>query len=60
VKGLQQDKSNGGKFLAILVMTLLGGWLWAYGNLPTWLTLLIVAVMGGAGAFVGSRPGTPR
>lgn len=52
--------STNAKFLAILVMTFMGGWLWAYGNLPVWLILLIVAVMAGAGAFVGSRPGAPR
>lgn len=48
------------KFLAIFVMALMGGWLWMFGNLPVWLTLLIVAVMAGAGIFVGSRPGTAR
>jgi uncharacterized membrane protein YbaN (DUF454 family) len=52
--------STNAKFLAILVMTFMGGWLWAYGNLPVWLILLIVAVMAGAGVFVGSRPGAPR
>jgi hypothetical protein len=38
----------------------MGAWLWIFGNLPVWLTLLISAVMIGAGLFVGSRPGAPR
>jgi hypothetical protein len=48
------------KMLAILVMAFMGGWLWIYGHLPVWLTLLIIAVMIGAGIFVGSRPSTAR
>ena len=52
--------STKAKFLAIFVMALMGGWLWVFGNLPLWLTLLISAVMVGAGVFVGSRPSTAR
>ena len=48
------------KLLAITIMSAMGGWLWVYGNLPTWLTLLIIAVMVCAGIFVGSRPGAAR
>ena len=48
------------KFLAILIMAMMGGWLWVYGTLPVWLTLLIIAVMTGAGVFVGSRPSAAR
>ena len=47
------------KLLAISIMSAMVGWLWVYGNLPSWLTLLIIAVMVGAGVFVGSRPGAP-
>ena len=47
------------KSLAIAVMVLMGGWLWFFGNLPVWLTLLIIAVMVGAGVYVGSRPSAP-
>jgi uncharacterized protein len=47
------------KSLAIAVMALMGGWLWFFGNLPVWLTLLIIAVMVGAGVYVGSRPSAP-
>lgn len=52
--------STSAKLLAITVMTLMGAWLWIFGNLPVWLTLLISAVMVGAGLFVGSRPGAAR
>jgi len=45
------------KALAIAVMGLMGAWLWAYGNLPVWLTVLISVVMVGAGLYVASRPG---
>jgi uncharacterized protein len=48
------------KSLAIAVMALMGTWLWIFGHLPVWLTLLIIAVMVGAGIFVGSRPSTAR
>jgi uncharacterized membrane protein YbaN (DUF454 family) len=48
------------KLLAITVMTLMGAWLWIFGSLPVWATLLIIAVMVGAGVFVGSRPSTAR
>ena len=48
------------KLLAISIMSVMGGWLWVYGNLPAWLTLFIVAIMVGAGIFVGSRPSTAR
>jgi uncharacterized protein len=48
------------KSLAIAVMALMGTWLWIFGHLPLWLTLLISAVMVGAGIFVGSRPSTAR
>jgi uncharacterized membrane protein YbaN (DUF454 family) len=48
------------KLLAITIMSAMGGWLWVYGNLPAWLTLLIVAIMVGAGVFVGSRPSAAR
>ncbi len=48
------------KLLAITIMSAMGGWLWVYGDLPTWLTLLIIAVMVCAGIFVGSRPGAAR
>lgn len=48
------------KSLAIAVMALMGTWLWIFGHLPVWLTLLISAVMVGAGIFVGSRPSTAR
>jgi uncharacterized membrane protein YbaN (DUF454 family) len=48
------------KSLAIAVMALMGTWLWIFGHLPVWLTLLISAVMVGAGIFVGSRPSTVR
>ena len=48
------------KLLAITIMSVMGGWLWVYGNLPAWLTLLIIAVMFGAGIFVGSRPSAPE
>ena len=48
------------KLLAITIMSAMGGWLWVYGNLPAWLTLLIIAVMAGAGLFVGSRPSSAR
>jgi uncharacterized membrane protein YbaN (DUF454 family) len=51
--------STKAKILAIAIMTLMGSWLWVYGNLPMWLTLLIIAVMAGTGVFVGSRPGAP-
>ena len=47
------------KLLGITIMALMGGWLWVYGNLPAWLTLPIIAVMAGAGVFVGSRPSAP-
>jgi uncharacterized membrane protein YbaN (DUF454 family) len=47
------------KLLGIIIMALMGGWLWVYGNLPAWLTLPIIAVMAGAGVFVGSRPSAP-
>ncbi len=52
--------STTAKLLAITVMTLMGAWLWFFGSLPVWATLLIIAVMVGAGVFVGSRPGTAR
>ena len=52
--------STTAKLLAITVMTLMGAWLWIFGNLPVWLTLLISTIMVGAGLFVGSRPGAPR
>jgi uncharacterized protein len=48
------------KALAIAIMALMGAWLWIFGSLPVWLTLLIIAVMVGAGVFVGSRPSTAR
>ncbi len=48
------------KLLAIAVMALMGAWLWVFGSLPVWLTLLISAVMVGAGIFVGSRPSAAR
>jgi hypothetical protein len=48
------------KLLAITVMTLMGAWLWFFGSLPLWATLLIIAVMVGGGVFVGSRPSTAR
>lgn len=48
------------KLLAIAIMALMGAWLWAFGNLPVWLTLVICAVMIGAGIFVGSRPSAAR
>lgn len=48
------------KSLAIAVMALMGTWLWIFGHLPVWLTLLISAVMVGAGIFVGSRPSIAR
>ena len=48
------------KSLAISIMALMGAWLWVYGNLPVWLTLLLCAVMVAAGFYVGSRPGTIR
>jgi uncharacterized protein len=48
------------KSLVIAVMALMGTWLWIFGHLPVWLTLLIIAVMVGAGIFVGSRPSTAR
>ena len=48
------------KVLAIAVMILMGTWIWIFGSLPAWLTLLIIAVMVGAGVFVGSRPSTAR
>jgi uncharacterized membrane protein YbaN (DUF454 family) len=51
--------STKAKSLAIAVMALMGGWLWFFGNLPVWLTLLIIAVMVGAGIYVGSRPSAP-
>ena len=52
--------STTAKLTAITVMTLMGAWLWIFGSLPVWATLLIIAVMVGAGVFVGSRPGTAR
>ncbi len=52
--------STTAKLLAITVMTLMGAWLWFLGSLPVWLTLLSIAVMLGAGIFVGSRPGNAR
>jgi uncharacterized membrane protein YbaN (DUF454 family) len=52
--------STTAKVLAITVMTLMGAWLWIFGNLPVWATLLVIAVMVGAGVFVGSRPSTAR
>lgn len=52
--------STTAKLLAITVMSLMGAWLWVFGGLPVWATLLIIAVMIGAGVFVGSRPGTAR
>ena len=48
------------KSLAIMVMSLMGAWLWFFGSLPVWLTLLISAIMVGAGVFVGSRPNAAR
>jgi uncharacterized membrane protein YbaN (DUF454 family) len=48
------------KSLAIAVMALMGTWLWIFGHQPAWITLLISAVMVGAGVFVGSRPGSAR
>jgi uncharacterized membrane protein YbaN (DUF454 family) len=48
------------KLLAITIMSGMGGWLWVYGTLPAWLTLFIIAVMVGAGVFVGSRPSAAR
>jgi uncharacterized membrane protein YbaN (DUF454 family) len=48
------------KLLAIAIISAMGGWLWIYGSLPGWLTLFIIAVMVGAGVFVGSRPSTAR
>jgi uncharacterized membrane protein YbaN (DUF454 family) len=47
------------KMLAITVMALMAAWLWFFGSLPVWATLLIIAVMAGAGVFVGTRPGAP-
>jgi uncharacterized protein len=52
--------STKAKLPAITIMSAMGGWLWVYGNLPTWLALLIIAVMAGAGVFVGSRPSAPE
>ncbi len=52
--------STKAKFLAISIMGLMGGWLWMFSSLPGWLTLLIIAVMVGAGVFVGSRPSTAK
>ena len=52
--------STKAKLLAILVMAFMGGWLWMFSSFPVWLTLLIIAVMAGAGVFVGSRPSTAR
>lgn len=48
------------KLLAITIMSGMGGWLWVYGSLPVWVTLLIIAIMVGAGIFVGSRPSAAR
>ncbi len=52
--------STRAKLLAIAIMSLMGAWLWVYGSLPVWLTLLIIAIMAGAGVFVGSRPSAAR
>lgn len=52
--------STTAKLLAIAVMTIMGAWLWIFSGLPVWATLLTIAVMVGAGVFVGSRPGAPK
>ena len=44
------------KALALSIMGLMGGWLWYFGHAPTWLTILITAVLVGVAAFVGTRP----
>jgi uncharacterized protein len=44
------------KLLAVAVIALMGAWLLFSGSLPMWVTLLTIAIMTGAGVFVGSRP----
>jgi uncharacterized protein len=44
------------KALALFIMGLMGGWLWYFGDAPTWLAVLITAILVGVAAYVGSRP----
>lgn len=45
------------KILALGIMTLMGGWLWAYSGLPIWLVVVVTGILAGAVIYVASRPG---
>jgi uncharacterized membrane protein YbaN (DUF454 family) len=44
------------KALALGIMMLMGGWLWAYGGLPIWLLVVVTGILAGAAIYVASRP----
>ena len=48
------------KALALGIMALMGGWLWAYSGLPIWPVLPIIGMVAGAAIYVTNRPGLGR
>lgn len=44
------------KALALGIMTLMDGWLWAYSGLPIWLLVVVTGTLAGAAIYVASRP----
>ena len=44
------------KALALGIMTLMGGWLWAYSGMPVWLITGVTGILAGTAIYVASRP----
>lgn len=44
------------KILALFIMCLMGSWLWYFGNVPTWLAIVVTVILVGVAAYVNSRP----
>ena len=44
------------KILALFIMCLMGSWLWYFGNVPTWLAIVVTVILVGVAAYVSSRP----